>query len=85
MSTRVLTAHIPKTLAREVDKLSERLDRPKGWIMKKALERFVDLERKRYELTLEGLADGDARRTVDHAEVVAWAAGLKGARKSKTR
>jgi predicted transcriptional regulator len=76
MSDRVVTAHIPDTLAREVDRLAGRLDRPRGWIVKEALARYVELEKKRHELTLEALADVDAGRLVDHAEVEQWAAGL---------
>ena len=73
MSTRVLTAHIPIDLAEHVDQIAERIDRPRGWIVKQALSAWVLLEEKRHQLTLEGLADVDAGRTVDHAEVEAWA------------
>jgi predicted transcriptional regulator len=34
------------------------------------------LEEKRHRLTLEALADADAGRMLDHAEVEAWAAGV---------
>lgn len=74
LADRVVTAHIPQALAREVDRLASRLDRPRGWLVKEALERYVELERKRHALTLEALADVEAGRVVDHAEVEAWAA-----------
>ncbi len=73
MSTRVLTAHIPVELAEQVDEIAERIDRPRGWIVKQALAAWVSLEEKRHQRTLEGLADVDAGRVVDHAEVEAWA------------
>jgi predicted transcriptional regulator len=73
MTTRVLTAHIPVELAEQVDQIAERLDRPKGWIIKQALAAWVSLEEKRHQLTLEALADVDAGRVVDHAKVEAWA------------
>lgn len=73
MSTRVLTAHIPTDLAEQVDQIAERIDRPRGWIVKQALAAWVSLEEKRHQLTLEGLADVDAGRAVNHAEVEAWA------------
>ena len=73
MSTRVLTAHIPIDLAEQVDQIAERIDRPRGWIVKQALSAWVSLEVKRHQLTLEGLADVDAGRVIDHAEVEAWA------------
>jgi predicted transcriptional regulator len=80
MDTRVVTAHLPAELARKLDGLAERLDRPRGWIVKEAIASFISLEEKRFQLTLEALADVESKRTVDHAEIEAWARGL-----SKTR
>lgn len=76
MDTRVVTAHLPTELAEKLDDLAERLDRPKGWVVKEAVASFVALEEKRHRLTLEALADVDRNRTLDHAEVEAWAEGL---------
>jgi predicted transcriptional regulator len=76
MNSRVVTAHIPLDLAEQVDLLAARLDRPKGWIVRQALASWVELEAKRHQLTLEGLADVDSGRVVDHASVVALAKNL---------
>jgi predicted transcriptional regulator len=76
MSTRVVTAHIPNELAEQLDQLAARIDRPKGWIIKQALASWIELEAKREQLTLEGLADVDAGRIVDHASIDAWAKSL---------
>jgi predicted transcriptional regulator len=73
MTTRVFTAHIPIELAEQVDEIAERIDRPRGWIVKQALAVWVSLEEKRHQRTLEGLADVNAGRVMDHAEVEAWA------------
>lgn len=73
MNTCVVTAHIPNELAVQIDQLATRLDRPKGWIVKQALTSWIALEAKRYQLTLEGLADVDGGRIVDHASINAWA------------
>lgn len=77
MDTRVVTTHLPEDLAKKLDGLAERLDRPRGWLVKEAIESFVALEEQRHRLTLEALADVDAGRTLDHAEVEAWAANLE--------
>jgi predicted transcriptional regulator len=82
MDTRVVTAHLPAELARKLDGLAERLDRPKGWIVKEAIASFISLEEKRFQFTLEALADVDSKRTVNHAEIEAWADGLS---RSKTK
>jgi predicted transcriptional regulator len=76
MDDRVVTAHIPKNLAKEVDDLAARLDRPRGWIVKEALARYVELEQRRHRLTLEALAEVDSGQVVEHAEIEAWAAQL---------
>ncbi len=85
MSTRVVTAHLPSDLAKKLDGLAHRLDRPKGWIVKEAITAFVALEERRYALTLEALADVDAGRTLEHAEVQAWAESLSKAKSSRRR
>jgi predicted transcriptional regulator len=82
MDTRVVTTHLPADLAKKLDGLAERLDRPRGWIVKEAIASFISLEEKRFRLTLEALADVDSKRTVDHAEIEAWAEGLP---KTKSR
>jgi predicted transcriptional regulator len=69
MDTRVVTAHLPSDLAGKLDGLADRLDRPKGWIVKEAVASYVALEEKRHRFTVEALADVDAKRTIEHAEV----------------
>jgi predicted transcriptional regulator len=76
MDTRVVTAHLPSDLAEKLDGLAERLDRPKGWIVKEAVASYIALEEKRHRLTLEALADVDAGRTLDQEEVERWAEQL---------
>jgi predicted transcriptional regulator len=85
MDTRVVTAHLPTDLADKLDSLAQRLDRPKGWIVKQAIASYVALEERRHRLTLEALADVEAGRTLDHAEVEAWAEGLDKAKRSRRR
>ncbi len=73
MATRVVTAHIPADLAKKVDQLAERMDRPRGWIVKEALTALVLLEDMRHARTLEALDDVDDGRVVSHAKVEKWA------------
>ena len=76
MNTKVLTAHVPLPLAEKVDELALRMERSRGWIVKQALSAWVDREEEHHRLTLEGLADVEAGRGVDHAVIEAWVAGL---------
>lgn len=85
MDTRVVTAHLPADLAKKLDGLAQRLDRPRGWIVKEAIASFISLEERRFQLTLEALGDVDSKRTVDHAEIDAWAEGLPKAKRRARR
>ena len=76
MDTKVLTAHVPLPLAKKIDDLAARLDRPRAWIVKQALAAWVSEEEERHRLTMEGMADVTAGRVVDQADVEAWAASL---------
>ena len=76
MNTKVLTAHVPLSLAEKVDQMAARLERSRGWIVKQALTAWIDQEEERQRLTLEALADVDAGRVIDHQAVQAWADSL---------
>ena len=76
MDTRVVTSHLPAELAEKLDGLAERLDRPKGWVVKEAIASYIALEEERHRLTLEALADVKAGRVHEHAEIEGWAANL---------
>jgi predicted transcriptional regulator len=85
MDTRVVTSHLPADLAEKLDGLAERLDRPRGWIVKEAIASYLALEEQRRQLTLEALADVKAGRLHEHAEIEAWAAGLGTPKRRKPR
>ena len=74
--TKVLTAHVPLPLAQKIDKMSVRLERSRGWIMKQALSAWIDQEEERDRLTREALVDVDAGLVIEHQAVQAWANSL---------
>nr|WP_274389669.1 ribbon-helix-helix domain-containing protein [Paraburkholderia tagetis] len=61
-TTRVLTAHVPLPLAERVDRLAERLDRSRGWIIRQALAAWIDEEEARSGRPLDAPERADARR-----------------------
>ena len=77
--TRVLTAHVPLLLAEKIDAAAERLERPKGWIIKQALMAWLDQEEDRKRLTLEAMEEVDQDNVVDHEAIMAWAESLNSA------
>lgn len=74
--TKVLTAHVPLSLAERVDQLAARLERSRGWVVKQALSAWIAQEEERSRLTREAMADVDAGRVIDHQAVQAWADSL---------
>lgn len=76
METKVLTAHVPLSLAEKVDEVAARLERSRGWIVKQALSAWIADEEERRRMTLEALADVDAGKVIDHQAVQAWADSL---------
>jgi predicted transcriptional regulator len=76
MTTKVLTAHVPVSLADKVDELATRMERSRAWIIKQTLSAWIEQEEERRRLTLEALSDVDAGRVIDHQAVQAWADSL---------
>lgn len=70
---RVVTAKLPDDLVSEMDSVAARIDRSKSWIVKQAVAEWLAEERRRDEMTIEGLEDVDQGRTISHAEFKQWA------------
>ncbi len=68
---RVVTASLPAQLVEQMEKVADRLDRTKNWIIREALTEWMADEHRRYELTLQALDDVDQGRTLSHEEAVA--------------
>lgn len=75
-STKVLTAHVPLSLADRVDFMAEKLERSRGWVIKQALANWIAQEEEKTTLTLEALADVEQGKLVSHQAVLQWAESL---------
>lgn len=76
LSTKVLTAHVPADLIDKLDHMADRLERSRAWILKQALNDWIEQEEERYRLTLEGLNDVKTGHVIDHKDIKAWADSL---------
>jgi predicted transcriptional regulator len=85
MSTRVVTAHLPGELAERLDALAEDLERPRGWLVKEAIQSYLEVEDERRRETIAALKEVDAGALIEHSEVEAWVRGLRSARKPGAR
>jgi predicted transcriptional regulator len=68
---RVVTAKLPDDLVSHMDRVAERIDRTKSWIVRQAVSEWLAEEQRRYELTLEALKDVNEGRTMLVEEVLA--------------
>ena len=76
METRVITAHVPIPLAEKLDMLADRYDRSRAWVVKQALDSWIEDAEERYRSTLEAMEDAEAGNVVDNDEAVAWIKSL---------
>jgi len=72
MPSQPVTAHLPAELVEKLDQYAERLERSRGWIVRQAVDVWIDREATRDRLTLEALASADAGRLIDHDRVEEW-------------
>ncbi|MDB5837773.1 MAG: ribbon-helix-helix, copG family protein [Caballeronia sp.] len=72
VAMKTITAQVPLSLAEEVDALAAELERPRQWVMKKALTLYLASQRDRRKAIREGLDDVDGGRTVSMDAMDEW-------------
>lgn len=75
-ATKVVTAHLPEELAARLDGFAESTERSRGWIMKEALQSYLDWEDEKDRLTVEALERAEEVGFIPHDEIAAWARSL---------
>ena len=66
---RLITVTLPDALHEQLNQAALRLDQSRTWIIRRALERYLEDEEIRHQMTLAGLADVDAGRMTDDAAI----------------
>ena len=67
----VLTVRISPELQGRLDAIADAIDRPRSWVVNRALEAFVESEAWQIEEIRRGLAEADADEFANDAEVAA--------------
>jgi predicted transcriptional regulator len=67
----VFTVRIPSELQDRLDAIAEAIDRPRSWVVNRALEAFVESESWQIEEIKRGLAEADAGEFATEAEIEA--------------
>lgn len=83
--TRVITAHVPVALAKQIDAMAAQMERPRGWIIKQALRDWISYEDWKDKETLKALAAVDTGDMVPHAEIEAWVNSLYTPKRKKKK
>lgn len=81
---RVVTAKLPDDLVTEMDEVADRIERSKSWIVREAVSQWLAEERRRHELTLEGLKAIDEGRVMSHEDLKTWADKKKREERAKS-
>jgi predicted transcriptional regulator len=68
--TTVVTARLDEELAAGLDRLAEKLDRSKAWIVSQAVRRFVEQESEFLAFVQEGIDDLENDRWISHEDLV---------------
>jgi predicted transcriptional regulator len=67
----VFTIRVSSELQDRLDAIADAIDRPRSWVVNRALEAFVDSEAWQIEEIKRGLAEADAGEFATDAEVEA--------------
>jgi predicted transcriptional regulator len=67
----VFTIRISSELQDRLDAIAEAIERPRSWVVNRALEAFVETETWQIEEIKRGLAEADAGEFATEAEVAA--------------
>ena len=67
----MLTVRVSTELQYRIDAIAAAIDRPRSWVVHRALETFVESEAWQIEEIKRGLAEADAGEFASEAEVAA--------------
>lgn len=72
MAKTSISVRLDSELDEQLTSVASHLDRPKSWVVERALKEFIELQLWQIAAIEEGLRDADAGRVVSHDEVIAW-------------
>ena len=71
----VVTARIDPQLSERIDRLAQRLDRSRAWLIQQAIERYVGEEAAFLDFVQEGVDAADRGELLRQDEMQAWLDG----------
>ena len=71
-NSQVLTTRVSKDIADQLDAVAARLDRPRAWVIKRALENYLQKQEEMAAFIQEGIDSADRGELIPHEQVVEW-------------
>ena len=72
MGSRTLSFRVCADKARRLDQLATTTDRPKSWLLERALDAYLEIQAWPLAHIEQGLQELDRGESVRHAEIAAW-------------
>ena len=79
-----LSLRVRPALTRRIDALAGALDRPKSWVLERAIESYLDTQSWQIRAIKEGVAAADRGELIPDEAIQAWIQSL-GARKTSAK
>ena len=83
--TVTLSFRVPAEKAERLDKLAKATERPRSWLLERAIDRYIDNEEWQVAHIKQGMAELDRGEGVPQEQIEAWARRLRTNRKRATR
>lgn len=78
-----VSLRIRPDLSERIGTLAATLERPKSWVIEKALEDYLAVQAWQIAEIKEGIAEADAGRLVPHEKVAAWVDSWRRAKRKR--
>jgi len=75
--TSVITGRVPETVSEQLDRLAERMDRSRSWVISQAIEAFVVAETQLLDSLDEAERQIDCGEFRTQAQMEEWVAALR--------
>lgn len=67
-----LSFRVSETIAVQLDELATAMDRPRSWLLERALEEYLDVQKWQIAQIKKGMQEMREGKGIPHEDVVAW-------------
>ena len=67
----VFSVRMPAELKRRLEAIAEGMDRPRSWVVNRAVEQYIDEQTWQADAIAKGLASAECGETLPHEDIIA--------------